>query len=523
MLPGIVHRAARRFGDAPAIVAPQGWSVSYHDLETTSGEVAAGLAERGVGPGDLVALVLPSCPEYVLAYLGAARLGAVTTGVNPRFTAHEKCEVLAVARPQLVVTTDDLARELAEELGETPVATVRLSADGRELASSLRAPAEPPPAPQPDPERLVAVVFTSGTTGTPRGAMFGERELDAIGRIDLPGWDEPDPDLASAPSRSIGAASGQARADQGSPMLVATQLAHVGFMTKLPWYLRAGCQMHLLERWRPSDVLRVVSEQKMTSVGGVAPQLALLLAEPDFDSYDLSNVQTIVMGGALSPPALVREARSRFGAKYSIRYSSTESGGVGTATAFDADDDEALHTVGRPRRGVEVDVRPPGRDTILPAGEVGEICLRSPAMMRGYWRDPQATASALRGGWLRTGDLGWIDGSGLLHLAGRAREMFVRGGYNVFPLEVEAVLASHREVKAVAVVPRTDAVMGEVGVAVVVPRRPGWPPDLVELRRFAGQKLAKYKLPEAMVVLDELPLTSMQKVDRKALRELVER
>ncbi len=507
MLPGILHRAAHRFGDAPALVAPQGWSVSYRQLDRLSGEVAAGLAERGVSPGDLVALVLPSCPEYVLAYLGAARLGAVTTGVNPRFTAHEKAQVLDVAQPKLVVATPELAAELP---GEMATATVELCSEGGDaLAAALRSSTPPPPIPEPDPERLVAVVFTSGTTGTPRGAMFGERELDAIGRIDLPRWDEPDPDVDSG----LG----------GAPMLVATQLAHVGFMTKLPWYLRSGCRMHLLERWRAPEVLRVVSEQKMTSIGGVAPQLALLLAEPDFDTYDLSSVQTIVMGGALSPPALVREAKRRLGAAYSIRYSSTESGGVGTATAFDAGDEEALHTVGRPRRGVEVDVRPPGQDTILPAGEVGEICLRSPAMMRGYWRDPQATASALRGGWLRTGDLGWTDGSGLLHMAGRAREMFVRGGYNVFPLEVEAVLASHREVKAIAVVPRTDAVMGEVGVAVVVPRRPGWPPDLVELRRFAGQKLAKYKLPEAMVVLDELPLTSMQKVDRKALREMVER
>ncbi len=256
----------------------------------------------------------------------------------------------------------------------------------------------------------------------------------------------------------------------------------------------------------------------MPSIGGVAPQLALLLREPDFDDFDLSAVKTIVMGGALSPPALVREARRRIDAAYSIRYSSTESGGIGTATAFDADEDEALFTVGRPRPGVELEIRDPDDRAVAP-GEVGEICLRSPTQLRGYWRDPDATAATLRDGWVHSGDLGRIDEAGCLRLAGRAKEMFVRGGYNVYPLEVEAVLASHPEVREVAVVPRPDPVMGEIGVAVVVPRRPGEPVSLDELRRFGAQRLSSHKLPEAVRVVDALPLTPMQKVDRRALAD----
>src|SRR4051794_15889257 len=160
----------------------------------------------------------------------------------------------------------------------------------------------------------------------------------------------------------------------------------------------------------------------MASIGGVAPQLALLLRVPDFDDHDLSAVKTIVMGGALSPPALVHEARARIGAAYSIRYSSTESGGVGTATAFDADDDEALFTVGRPRPGIELEIRDED-DRSVPAGEIGEICLRSPTQLRGYWGAAEATAATIRGGWVHSGDLGFFDDAGCLRLAGRAKEM----------------------------------------------------------------------------------------------------
>jgi acyl-CoA synthetase (AMP-forming)/AMP-acid ligase II len=213
----------------------------------------------------------------------------------------------------------------------------------------------------------------------------------------------------------------------------------------------------------------------------------------------------------------VREARTRFGAAYSIRYSSTESGGCGTGTAFDADDEEALHTVGRPRGGIEVGICDDEAGP-LPDGEVGEVWLRSPTSMSGYWRDDDRTDEpALVRGWLRTGDLGLIDDRGCLRLAGRLKEMFIRGGYNVYPAEVEAVLADHPLVAEVAVVPRPDDVMGEIGIAVVVPADGEDPPTLESLRSFLAPRLASYKRPEALRLASEIPLTPMQKIDRRAL------
>jgi acyl-CoA synthetase (AMP-forming)/AMP-acid ligase II len=256
-------------------------------------------------------------------------------------------------------------------------------------------------------------------------------------------------------------------------------------------------------------------------IGGVAAQVSLLMHHPDFPSYDWSAVKGLIVGAGPSPAALVREARERFGAGYSVRYSLTESGGIGTLTAFDAPESETLGSVGRPRAGTQIEIRDPESDRVLGPDEVGRVCIQSPAVMAGYWRDPEATAATLDSdGWLRTGDLGYLGSDGLLRITGRIGEMYIRGGYNVFPLEVEAVLLEHPAVGSVAVAPRPSSVMGEIGVAVVVPAEGAQPPTLDDLRAFAGERLAAYKLPEAIMIVDELPLTTMDKLDRRALKEL---
>jgi acyl-CoA synthetase (AMP-forming)/AMP-acid ligase II len=480
VLADTVRRAAARFGDLAAFVDPDGSTVTYADLHHRSDAVAAVLARRGVRPGDRVVLQVPSDSGYVVAYAAAAKLGAVTAGINPRLAPPEQQALVALADPAVTLTEPGVVAALAVE--------------GRAVVER-----EGPPAVLPaDPGRPVAIVFTSGTTGVPKGAVFCERQLEAVAVADTGGaW----------------ASAGQA----GPAMLASTQFAHIGISTKLPWYLRSAIRTHILGRWRADDALRTIAGQRMPSIGGVAPQLALMVRSPEAERHDWAHVRTIVVGGAASSPALVAAVRERFGAAYSIRYSSTESGGCGTGTAFDADDDEALHTVGRPRPGVEVSVRD-GDGRPIDGGEVGELWLRSPTQMSGYWRDPEATAAAITpDGWLRTGDLARIDERGLVRLAGRAKEMFIRGGYNVYPAEVEAALAAHPAVAEVAVVPRPDPVMGEIGVAVVAPVDPAAPPSLDEVRTFLAGRIAGYKLPEAVRIVGELPLTPMQKVDRRAL------
>jgi acyl-CoA synthetase (AMP-forming)/AMP-acid ligase II len=479
LIPGVVREAAKRFRDETALVAPDGRTFNYLDLFRASEETAGGLLARGVKTGDVVNLVLRSSPEYVIGYLAAARIGAITAGINPRLSPVERERIIDRCGPKVVIAADDLTDGVPSEIDVTTELP-------KGEAPSSRLPV--------DPERAVAIVFTSGTTGEPKGAVFRDRQLAAITMFDTGGvW------------------------GGGPPMLVSTELAHVGFMTKLPWYLRTGARMHMLARWRAADALRIIADNRMPSVGGIGAQIALMLKLPDFDSYDVECVKAIIVGGQRSSPELIREARRRFEAAYSVRYSSTESGGVGTLTAFDATDEEALFTVGRPREGIELVVRDEDGHPV-PGGEVGEVTLRSPAVMSEYWNNAENTAATVRDGWLYTQDLGYIDDAGCLRLAGRSKEMFIRGGYNVYPLEVEAVLAGHPKVSEVAVVPRPDDVMGEIGVAVVVPKDPAVPPSLDELRSFAERDLAAYKLPEAIHVVDEIPLNDSHKVDRRRLQ-----
>lgn len=492
-LSDVVAEAARRFGDRPALTTPQGWSLTYRDLDRTADEAATGFARLGIGPGEVVALVLPSGCEYAVAYVALARLGAITAGVNPLLAPAERATACDILGATSVVTTSRLSAGLPAE----HLTVVETAQNPDAVLAELRGTGCAHPGVPGDPERDIAIVLTSGTTGRPKGAVFKERHLDAATRYDL------GPDAL-------------ARWGGGGPMLAGTQFAHVGFMTKFSWYVRTGAELMLLDRWRAADVLDIVETTRMPVIGGVAPQVALMLRDERFDERDLSTVQALIIGGAPSPAALVVEARERFAAAYSIRYSSTESGGVGTGTAFDAPDAEALHTVGRPRPGMGLAIRDDeGRD--LPVGEVGEVCLRSDAAMDRYWDDPAASASALRHGWLHTGDLGVLDATGCLTLVGRDSEMYLRGGENVHPVQVEAVLATHPAVREIAVVPRADAVMGNRGVAVVVPSDPAHPPTLADLRSFAADELARFKLPEELVIVDALPITPGHKLDRRAL------
>ncbi|HWB66229.1 MAG TPA: class I adenylate-forming enzyme family protein [Mycobacteriales bacterium] len=482
MLGSVAREAARRFGDRPAFVAGE-QTVSFQDLDARADRVAAGLMARGVGEGDVVALALGTVPDYPVAYLAAARLGAITAGLNTRLVPAQQARLLEVARPKLLIGESRFSADLATKT--TTVAELEAAGDG----------AAAPPQLPPDPARPVAIVFTSGTTGVPKGAVFGERQLDAIRAIDVgPNW------------------------GAGGATLIGTSLSHLGFMTKFPGALQAGRTTHLLARWNAGDALTLTSVLGLTSLSGVPTQLALMLAHPSFDALDLSALRMVLIGGGPASPALVREARERLGVPVCTRYSCTEAG-IGCGTAATDPDEDAETTVGRPQPGVELRIRDAaGAD--CPTGAVGEVVLRSAAVMSGYWDNPEASAAAFTpDGFARTGDLGWVDDRGRLHLAGRSTEVYVRGGYNVHPVAVEAVLSNHPNVRDLAIVPAPSDVMGQIGVAVVVPD--GDPPTLDDLRRYGGDQLARHELPERLVVVDELPLTPGDKVDRAALQAVV--
>ena len=514
-----VYRDARDPDGAPR-------RLTYADWDRRSDAIAAGLAELGFAKGDVLAILLPPRVEYALCYVAAAKIGVITTGVNPRFGDSEIEYVLRDSGARAVVTLERLGeRELAglvrrlgariPTLEHVIVAGGTREAEGKACSrdpevhapslTTLAAvegvrdeggPSRHPQAPVVDlaPEDLVAIVYTSGTTGKPKGAVFSYANLDAI-----------------RPTRA------EMLQEYGERSLATgTPFSHVGFMTKIVANVSGAQTTVLLETFKARTVLETIERERITYVGGVPAQFSLILMDPELGRFDLSSLRTGAIGGAPFTPELVRSIRERLGIDLVTRYACTETA-VGTGSRRGDGEDRLANTVGRASDIAELRVVDDARKP-LPPGEVGEVAIRSPAVMRGYWKQPEATAEVLDAdGFYYTGDLGVLDADGYLKLVGRKKEMYIRGGYNVYPVEVEAVLGEHPRVAQAAVVGIPDPVLGERGVAFLVPRDAASPPETDEIRAFVKQHIADYKAPDRVIVCSELPLTPGMKVDKAAL------
>jgi acyl-CoA synthetase (AMP-forming)/AMP-acid ligase II len=502
----LLRHAAREDPTADAF-RYRGERLSYRDWDGLADRLGAGLRARGVRSGDVVALLLPSTPLYLVAYLAAARIGAVTTGINVRYRRTEVGHVLTRAGARLLLGVsrwhDADFRSMVEAL-DPAAARVWLDADeitGGTVAcvERLAAGADPSPDVEVSPDAAVAIVFTSGTTGAPKGAWYAHRSLLALAEIEA--------------HRHTG------RRDAPLHLAAGLSFAHVGSMARIAVQIGTRGASLIHDTFDPAAVLEVIERERLTHIGAIPTQAIMLLDHPDRRRRDLRSLDNLLLGGAPSSPELIRRVQDELHARVSVRYSSTE---VGIATASLPDDppERLATTVGKPTTGVELRITGPHGGP-MPSGEVGGVEVRSPATMRGYWNDPDATAAIVApGGWIRTGDLGFVDDAGYLHLRGRRSEMFIRGGYNVYPGEVEDLLATHPKVARAAVVGMPDATLGEAGWAFVVARDPRDPPTLAELRAFVGTELASFKRPDGLTLLPEMPVTAMFKVDKQALRDL---
>src|SRR5437016_3664145 len=420
-VPDLLRDAAREASAAEAF-RYRDERLTYADWDTLADRVAAGLAVRGVGRGDVVALLLPSTPFYLVAYLGAARLGAITTGINVRYRRSEIGHILrrSGARCLLAVeewheadfrsTVEGLRAELPGLAEVVWLSADRLRVGTANTVADLAGGARPASAVPPAADDPVAIVFTSGTTGIPKGAWYSHRNLLALAEIDGRRH------AGGAPSSPKHLAAGLSFAHIGTMARIAIQIAH-----------RGTSIVH--DAFDPAAVLEVIERERLEDLGGIPTQVIMLLDHPDRARRDLSSLRSVLVGGAPAAPALIH-----------------------------AD------------------------------------------------------------GWVHTGDVGVLDAAGYLRLRGRRSEMFIRGGYNVYPAEIEELLAHHPKVARAAIVGLPDPVFGEVGWAFVVSRDPAAPPDLAELRAFVGAELASFKRPDGLTLLPELPLTPMYKVDKRALR-----
>ena len=484
VLPDLMEAAVARIGACEAYVDGER-RVTFAEWMRAADGVAAVLAERGVGRGDVVALWFDGTVDYAIAYAAVVRLGAVATGINPRLGPREVSAILGRCRPRLLIAPDD-----AEIPGGAP-RTARLSV--AELAAARTRPGASP-RPHVEPTDPVCIIWTSGTTGIPKGAWFDHRALAAA--VPAAGT------MTVAFDRRI----------SGLPM------AHAGFMAKLWEQLAMGVTIVLAPTpWSAPSMLDVLVREHITVVAAVPAQWAKLVELPAVAAADLTGVRIGLSATAPASPELIARVVDTIGCPLVVRYAMTESPSI---TGTDPTDPPAVQfeTVGRAQEGVEVDLVDDAGFPVAP-GAVGRVRVRGACVMRGYWDDPEGTAAALgRDGALVSSDLGRFDGDGNLVLLGRADDLYIRGGYNVYPLEVEHVLAEHPAVDRVAVVGVPADVIGEIGVAYVVPRDPAAPPDLASLRGWVADRLADYKAPDRLVLRADLPLTPMAKVDKAALR-----
>ena len=513
----LLRRAAEEAPDKLALVevAPPGphlidgvmspdraWT--YAELLAEAEATAQWLLAR-FRPGEHVAVWAPNLPEWVILQYGAALAGLVLVTANPALRPAELEYLLRQSKAVGVAYVDafrgtDMAAVVQDVQARLPHlrTLIRFTAWEREVRA---APAPRVPLPSVAPAEPAQLQYTSGTTGFPKGALLSHTALITN---------------ASFVHR-------RAQFPQGGI-----------WATALPLFHTAGCGMSVLgtaasrgtlvlaQLFEPTLVLEALQKWGADLFAAVPAMHYALLANPRFDSYDLSSVKVVASGGDAVPPALVEEAERRYGARFSTVYGQTELSPIIAQTSPDDSRDDKAETVGRPLWQVEVKIADPKGGAVLETGQEGEICARGYQVMSGYFDMAEATRATIDAeGWLHTGDLGAMDDRGYLKVTGRLKDMIIRGGENIYPREIEAALLAHPGVAAAAVLGVPDPAMGERVVAAIKPADPGNPPGSEDLAGFLGESLAHFKIPKSWYLADALPANAMGKVQKFLIREQI--
>ena len=483
-----------RVGDHESLVF-EGTRYRSGQLAHRARRAARGLAELGVRPGDRVVLCMANCPEVGIAYAALWRAGAVPTPVLFLLTEDEMRHVVTDSDAVAVITTPEFLAKVRAAAPGLPVVVVGDPAEGTVDFADLEAGDELALVDR-APEDLAALLYTGGTTGRSKGVALTHASLDAAGAAGMAGsWE---------PGRNV--------------TLVPLPLAHAyGLLVAVAGLHAPEPAMTVLMRWfDPAAWVALVEEHKVTSAALVPSMLQMILGQP-LERHDLSSLERIGCGAAPLAADVVHEIERRIPtAQVREGYGATESSAL---ISSQPRGERRLGSVGKPIPGNEVQIQAPD-GTVLPPGQDGEICVRGPVLMSGYWKSPEATADALRGGWLHTGDIGHLDDEGWLYLVDRLKDLIIRNGFNVYPRDVEDVLLAHPQVVGAAVVGRPDPVVGEEVVAFVAlaPDATVTPAQLVD---FTKERIGAHKYPREVRVLDAIPLTSVLKTDRKAVRKLL--
>jgi long-chain acyl-CoA synthetase len=491
----------------------------HEDERLTFADVRAqafALAEQlrtsfGVERGDRVAIAMRNLPEFVIGFWGAALLGAIVVPLNSWWTGPELAYALDNAGARVAFLDDDrLARVVdhgrPDGVQLVGVRTDRTDADApfNELVTGTSLPDDA--VAQLDPDDPVTILYTSGTTGRPKGALGTNRgHLHNI-------WN-----MAFGAAREA-IITGRAPAPVRQPATLAAQpMFHIGGIAAIIGGPMGGSKILIMRKWDLERALQLAVDEGLTAFGGVPAIARQIIEHPGLEALDL-DVRGFPMGGAAVPPDLPVKARERFGENIQLLngYGLTETTSA-VVTNVGVEFVEHPDSVGRPNITADLKVVDPDGDE-LGVGEVGELAFRSPQVVKGYWGDEAATKAVFVDGWFHSGDVGFIDDDGFVYVVDRIKDVVIRGGENVYCAEVEAVLFEHPDVADVAVVGLAEPTLGERVCAVVVARE-GRTPSLDEVRSFATKQLAAFKCPEALVLTDALPRTATEKVAKNVLRD----
>ena len=469
-------------------------SLSYQDLRTNIESVAAYLLHLGLAEGDRVAIQLGKSLDFIYLHLAAMRLGAISLPLNPGYSSHELAYFLRDSEAKIFFTEAAKQRELEPMLDNLDSLHHAIFVDLKKgLSLSDISSKSLPPLPT-NPDLTALMIYTSGTTGRPKGAELSHANLTAnlTALHDAWQWQEDDVLLHVLP------------------------IFHThGLMVALHGALHAGASTTMLETFNARQTLELLLSKRFSVFMAVPTIHGRLLEEAGNKLYDLSFMRLMTSGSAGLPEDVFAHFKTTFNYTLLERYGMTETG-MNLSNPYSGERRQG--SVGLPLPGVEARVVDPSNETLLADGEIGEVQIRGQHVFKGYWRQAQKTAESFTpDGWLRTGDLGLKEKDGYYRLKGRSKDLIISGGFNVYPPEVELVLAEHPDIAASAVIGCPDKDWGEKVVA-VVQAKPGSSLAENEIIAFCREQLANYKVPKLVKVVNDLPRNAMGKVQKNLLR-----
>jgi long-chain acyl-CoA synthetase len=480
--------AARMYADRPAIRL-DGDVLTYAALDEASARLAQLLRARGVAPGDRVGIMLPNVPEFAIVYYGVLRVGGTVVPMNPLLREREVAYYLGDSGARVLFVWHQVADEATRGAKAAGTDTVVVTPGG--LADLL---ADFPPGPQAarqGGQDTAVVLYTSGTTGKPKGAELTHANLGTNAAV---------------------VASTLLLLEPEDVVMGCLPLFHsFGQTCALNAAVGVGATLTLIPRFDPALALQVIDRDRVTVFEGVPTMYTAMLASPNRSDIDVSSLRVCVSGGAALPVEVLREFEETFGCMILEGYGLSETSPV--ASFNHPHRERKAGSIGTPIEGVQMRVIDgEGRD--VPVGEIGEIVIRGHNIMKGYWQRPEATAEAIPDGWFRSGDLGRVDEDGYFFIVDRKKELIIRGGYNVYPREIEEVIYEHPAVAEAAVIGLPHESLGQE-VAAAVALKPGAQATPEEIRDFVKGQVAAYKYPRHVWIVDALPKTATGKILRR--------